>query len=152
MPVSPDFTAYNVRMAQLAQLRSQALPLNKDVLFDALVTAGIAKVVVQFDGSGDSGQIEGIAACNADGDAVDLPKATITFHDTNSSTMSLVARQDSPANVIETMTYDLLGQKHGSWGNDDGAYGDMTFDAGDRSITLDYNERFTQTTSYVDTF
>ena len=30
---------------------------------------------------------------------------------------------------------------HGGWENNDGAYGEYTFDVAERTITLDYNER-----------
>jgi len=34
--------------------------LNKSILFEALAAAGLTLVEVEFDGEGDSGQIEGI--------------------------------------------------------------------------------------------
>ncbi len=33
---------------------------------------------------------------------------------------------------------------HDGWENSDGAHGDFTFDVGERTITLDYNERYMQ--------
>jgi hypothetical protein len=33
---------------------------------------------------------------------------------------------------------------HDGWENSDGAYGDFTFDIAERTITLDYNERYMQ--------
>jgi len=59
MSTSPDFDTYQAQMERAAALRKQTLPLNKTALFDALAAAGIKQVVVQFDGSGNSGQIEG---------------------------------------------------------------------------------------------
>ncbi len=38
------------------------LPLNKAALFEALAAAGITTAVVTFDGSGDEGQVEEVAA------------------------------------------------------------------------------------------
>ena len=43
--------------------------------------------------------------------------------------------------AIEILVYDVLSQKHGGWENNDGAYGEYTFDVAERTITLDYNER-----------
>ncbi len=48
--------------------------------------------------------------------------------------------------VIEAMVYDLLERTHGGWENDDGAYREFTFSVADRSITLDYNERYIDST------
>ncbi len=49
----------------------------------------------------------------------------------------------SIADAIERLAYDLLAQTHCGWENNDGAYGDFTFDVAERTITLDYNERYT---------
>jgi len=54
--------------------------------------------------------------------------------------------------VIEEITYDLLGAEHGGWEIDHGAFGDVTFDVDERSITLDFNERCTTFTAYVHIF
>lgn len=50
----------------------------KTALFDALAKAGITTITVDFDGSGDSGQIETIRAMTDLAD-VPLPEATIKF-------------------------------------------------------------------------
>ena len=48
---------------------------NKEVLFDGLRHVGIAHVLVSFDGSGDSGQIESIEARSDADQSVTLPAA-----------------------------------------------------------------------------
>ena len=45
------------------------------------------------------------------------------------------------SDAIETIVYAFLEETHDGWENDDGAYGDVTFDVGNRTITLNYNER-----------
>ena len=47
--------------------------------------------------------------------------------------------------AIETLCYDYLSQTHGGWENNDGAYGTFEFDVQQRSIRLDFDERFTDT-------
>jgi hypothetical protein len=47
---------------QHAAIIEASRPGNKAALFDALASAGITTVVVQFDGCGDSGQVESIEA------------------------------------------------------------------------------------------
>ena len=54
--------------------------------------------------------------------------------------------------AIEALVYSFLGQTHDGWENSDGAYGDFTFDVADRTITLDYNERYTETKNYQHEF
>ena len=57
---------------ELARIASEVLLANKTALFDALAAAGITTVIVNFDGCGDSGQIEMIEARASD-DASALP-------------------------------------------------------------------------------
>src|SRR3546814_5804287 len=104
--------------------------------FRSVLTAvGITSVVVSFDGYGDSGQIEGIEARNADGE-VALPQIDVEI---------AVARYDEDdferccqplERAIEELAYDALSDLHGGWENNAGAYGEFGFDAGQRTISL----------------
>ena len=47
----------------------------------------------------------------------------------------------SVRDAIESLAYDFLEQTHGGWENNEGVYGEFTFDVAQRTITLDYNER-----------
>ena len=38
--------------------------------------------------------------------------------------------------------YDFLAQTHSGWEDNEGAFGEFTFDIAARTITLDYNERY----------
>jgi hypothetical protein len=129
------------RVAQDRQ-HAELQPSNKAALFDALAAAGVTLVVIAFDGYGDSGQIESIEAKSGDG-IVAMPDgeieiATAVWDQTepDRSTVSI-------AGAIERLAYDLLYDTHCGWENNDGAYGDFTFDVAERTITLDYNERYT---------
>ena len=61
---------------QHAALAEAIRPANKAALFEALASAGITTVVLQFDGYGDSGQVESIEARIGE-NLVDLPDAKI---------------------------------------------------------------------------
>ena len=50
--------------------------------------------------------------------------------------------------AIEELAYDLLDAAYGGWENNDGAYGEFTLDVAARSISLDYNGRYTSVESY----
>ena len=45
--------------------------------------------------------------------------------------------------ALEDLAFHYLSTTHDGWENGDGAYGEFTFDTTTRSITLAYNERFT---------
>jgi hypothetical protein len=125
---------------ELARIASEVLPANKTSLFDALAAAGITTVIVNFDGCGDSGQIEMIEAKAGD-DVVPLPTIQIEIASAVWGSAT-IGRQTRPMEeAIEILVYDVLSQNHGGWENNDGAYGEYTFDVAERTITLDYNER-----------
>ena len=58
----------------------------------------------------------------------------------------------SLSDAIETLIYAFLEKTHSGWENDGGAYGDFTFDVENRTITLDYNERHTESDYSCHTF
>ena len=133
---------WDTKSAAQEQLHAELQPLNKTALFQALSAAGVTLVIVSFDGYGDSGQIENVEVKAGD-TVVAMPECTIEIAEAawdqaepNRTTISI-------AEVIERLVYDLLTDTHCGWENNDGAYGDFTFDVAERTITLDYNERYT---------
>ncbi len=152
MPTPPDFSEYQQRMAKLDALQKTALPSNKAALFDALQAAGITRVSVVFNGEGDSGQIESVDAFNAENTIIPLPAVTITLQHVVWEGLSIETKELPVTEVIEQMTYQFLGMTNGGWQNNDGAYGDVSFDVAERTITLDINERFVDSTNSVHVF
>lgn len=120
---------------------------NKTALFDALAAAGITKVAVHFDGYGDSGQIEDIAAYAGGADA-DIPSDTVEIARPRWGEPEANRASCSLRDAIEALSYDALEETHGGWENNEGAFGDFTFDVANRTITLDYNERY-ETSDYT---
>jgi len=116
--------------------------LNKEALFAALSTAGIERVLISFDGEGDSGQLEDPAAYKGD-NQVPLPDTKITFHCVQWDSEQLSPQEKSLKEAIEDLCYDFLQQDHGGWENNDGAYGEFTFDVNARSVLLEFNGRYT---------
>lgn len=114
---------------------------NKEIIFAALAAAGIHRVSIEFDGAGDSGQIEDILVWNAAEETIPLP-----------SDRKLELPSPFPPNTpvpitlqeaIETLAYDYLEDTHPGWEINDGAFGTFLFDIPGRSITLDYRQRYT---------
>ena len=54
--------------------------------------------------------------------------------------------------AIEHMAYELLGQTHGGWENNAGAYGEFIFDVAAETITLEFNMRFEDSEFFEHTF
>ena len=150
-PSTVDFAAIFAAQAERAA-RSDALrPANRDRLFDGLAAAGITHVTVTFDGEGDSGQIESIAAWNGDL-AVEFPAMEIGYAALTWDNPEIEMRQLSLEDVVEQLAYDFLSDTHGGWENNDGAFGEFCFDAAARSIHLEFYERFTSSELYTHDF
>lgn len=148
---APDFAAWDAKQNAFDASARELLAQNKTVLFDVLQNAGITAVIVHFDGYGDSGQIEDIEVRKGDETSA-LPTVTIEVASPVWDSGE-IDRQTSPiADAIETMAYDFLSQTHDGWENNDGAYGDFTFDVAARTITLDYNERYTSSENHTHDF
>lgn len=141
-------------MAQIASensARAALRPANKAAVFAALAGAGIATVVVTFDGYGDSGQIESIDVRKGDA-AVPLPEEAVAIVAIIWGRSEPEARTMSAREAIEHLVYDALSETHGGWENNEGAYGEFVFDVPALEIRLDYNERITSSEFYAHTF
>ena len=150
-PAPVDVKALMAKWEAQPQRAAELHPANKASLFAALAAAGVTRVDVRFDGIGDSGQIEEVQALAGD-DPVELPATTVEIK-------RLDDRQEAPKIVveplreaIETLSYAFLEQTHAGWENNEGAYGDFTFDVAAGTITLDYNERFESSENHTHEF
>lgn len=145
---SPDFADWSREQDNHDRIAKELRTVNKATLFDALSAAGLTIVTVSFDGYGDSGQIENIEAKASD-NAVELPPGTIEIASPVWGSADIQRQAQTITDAIEALAYDFLGATHCGWENNDGAYGEFTFDVAARTITLDYNERFTSSENYT---
>ena len=132
---------------QYATLADTIRPANKAALFDALAGAGITAVLVQFDGCGDSGQIESIEARIGE-NPVDLPDMKIEIARSHWGNPEIERSVFLARDAVEQIAYEFLEETHYGWENNEGAYGEFAFDVAARTITLDYNERITEATVF----
>jgi hypothetical protein len=150
--IAPDLARI---MAEQAEREAAEMALhagNKEVLFDGLRLVGIAHVLVNFDGSGDGGQIESIDARNDLDASVTLPAAQITFAGIDWQSGAPTERRLTLEGAVEDLVYDLLSDTHSGWQDNDGAYGEFCIDARARTIHLEFNERFTSSELYTHDF
>ncbi len=147
-----QFAAYEARCVTAARLKAKILPHNKQVLFDALSAAGIAVVTVAFDGCGDSGQFEAPSAFAADNEPREVPNTAITVQCVDFENSQITEIETSVPDYIEQLVCDLLEEKHDEWEDGDGAYGEFRFSLDERSVTLEYSERYTATNYYEHEF
>ena len=128
------------------------LPLNKAALFDVLEAAGVVTAIVTFDGSGDQGQIEEVAAYAGDDQPQNLPHGPVEYKEASFGAAEPTTSTVPVRDVLENFAYALLSQTHGGWEDGDGAHGEFTFDVATRSITLGFHERYIETTYHEHEF
>jgi hypothetical protein len=95
---------------------------------------------------------ENITGLGAENTEIPLPDDEIEMHEVQFEGPSISVVKRTVRDVLETLAYDFLEQTHDGWENGDGAHGEFTFDVAIKSITLDYNERFTDSTNYQHEF
>jgi hypothetical protein len=130
---------------------AKANELNKAAVFDALAAANLTRVAVEFDGEGDSGQINEITTYAGEAPA-ELPSTAMTLHQATHGRSDLRTGEATLRDAIETLCYDYLTQCHDGWENNDGAYGTFEFDLPNRTMHLDIDERFTDSTNFTHDF
>jgi hypothetical protein len=120
---------------------------NKNLIFAALAEAGVHRVTVDYDGSGDSGQIENVEAWGGGDQRIPFPPDTrIQLGAGNPDHPPTELNLEA---AVETLAWDYL-EIHYGWENNDGAFGTFVFDVPARTVTLEHNERYTEvnTTSH----
>lgn len=140
-----QFEAYEAKRTAYAARRAELFPTNKAVLFNSLAAADIHSVTIHFDGYSDSGQIESVVAFTAEDAEVPLPAASVEIRETDFDTAVVSTAAVSVSDYIERVVYNLLEETHAGWENDEGAFGEIRFLVPERSIRLEYNERYTET-------
>lgn len=142
---------WETKAAAQGKLEAELFTLNKAALLNVLALASVTRVVVSFDGYGDSGQIVNVEA-EAGDDQVTMPVAAIEIAEAVWDQAEPKCSSLSIADAVERLAYDVLEKTHCGRENNDGAYGDIIFDVAEGAITLDYNERYTASENYTHTF
>lgn len=125
------------------QFAQTALVASKAALFPVLAAASIIQLDVEFDGEGDSGQIESIEARGGDA-IVDLPSGTVLMSVAMADGSGLQTRPCPIRDAVETLAYDCLEDAAGGWENNNGAFGTIRFDVATQTITLELNTRVSE--------
>lgn len=88
--------------------------------------AGVACVHIQYDGCGDSGQIESIEYRDIDGKPVNIQEKVAITED-----------------QLMDLFYDLTQARHPGWENNDGAFGEFEWNLTGDTLTHSHSDRFT---------
>jgi len=146
-----DFAKWEAEQRARNELLETIRPKNKAAIFAVLAESGITSVTVEFDGYGDSGGIESVHA-EADGSEIALPAGSVTLFTLGWRETEPTEKTMPLSEAIEHMVYELLGQTHGGWENNAGAFGNFVFGVAAETITLEFNMRFEDTEFFEHTF
>jgi hypothetical protein len=113
----------------------------KRAILKALSARGIASVTIEYDGGGDSGQIGDISAYDAKRRPVDIerPVQLALYRGKAAS------EYDSLREALDDFAWLLLAHFHAGFENNEGGYGTITIDVGERSVTLNHDDRVVET-------
>ena len=109
-----DCDDFNQKLNKHRAVVAKANALNKTAVFDALAAAGITDVVVGFDGEGDSGQIESVAARSGE-TYRELPTTAVTLASTQWGADDITTRKMPLNEAVEELCYGYPEQEHGGW-------------------------------------
>ncbi len=124
---------------------------NLRTLLPILREQGITSIRVTFDGSGDSGCIDGIETEPLDIALDESRLVTIitnqVYHDSHQWKERCNETQISLKEAIHNITYDYLEETGVNWYDDDGGYGIFEIDVCEGTTSMDVNIRYIETHS-----
>jgi hypothetical protein len=91
-------------------------------LFAQLKLLNVNSFEIEFDGSGDSGQIEGVTFCDSSHEVMDIPEDTISW------VYTAYGQEPKDTKVtihkaVEDLGYQMLEESGHDWYNNEGGYG-----------------------------
>lgn len=140
-------------MAADRKKRATSAELNKAALVEAIRPIGLTRIEVDFNGSGDSGQVDEVRYFIGKKEPEDLEtikRTLVQQAKINDSTnwsddkKEWVTTTKSPTieELVEQICYDLLSANHGGWEINEGSFGEFVFSFGkSNKIDLTFNQR-----------
>lgn len=116
-------------VSEYAERAQQNVTASHAVVREALRALGVTRVTADYDGCGDSGQFESLAAFSGD----------------EAITQRL---EDALLERVEQLFYDLLEIRHGGWENNDGAFGEFSWDLTTDELRQAHHSRFSDYESF----
>ncbi len=128
--------------------------MNKTPILSALASIHANRVEVEYSGSGDSGQVDGVAVVDASGTPISIHDVSVTiqqsYHAYNAGRWepTTVLATVPLADALKDFVYDWLEASHPGWEMDDGSHGTLFINLASQEITFShsthYSESFTE--------
>lgn len=124
-----------------------AMSYNRTLIFNALRSENVTRVVITYDGYGDSG---GIEACDVTGGAGQASlTARLQAQEACWGQADHTVRDLSVREVMEGMAMSLVNDHHGGWENNEGGSGRVIFDVPTAAITVEHTENVMSYEDYI---
>lgn len=109
----------------------------------------VQRVIIRFDGSGDSGSVDGAQfEPDIDADAIRLVAQQVSHAFVDGHWQPVVEEQEvALAAALESVADAYLQAAGVDWYNDDGGYGDLLIDVAAGTASLEVNVRYTESTT-----
>jgi hypothetical protein len=150
MKIMTETLAMLEQMDRYNRLKRESQTEDRATVMAVLKACGITKVVIRYDGYGDSG---GVEECTVEGgqgqESLTVPVQTVIL-DWSSAEKTI---QMSPLrDVLETLTMQYVDVEHDGWENNEGGSGDVTFDPVADTITVSHTENYITHEDFVHTY
>lgn len=121
---------------------------NRAAIFTALRDDGVLRAIVGYSGSGDSGGTEGVRFEMPDGGTLTeiamAPQYRQSSQWRDGAWQTTVSLEDKPLeDALTDFAMDAVDQHYGGWEDNDGASGEVVFDATDGTIVIEHRAYFT---------
>jgi len=148
-----DMKSIMEQMAEDREKRATSAELNKAALVEAIKPIGLTRLEVDFNGGGDSGQVDEVRYFKGKKEPKDLEtikRTLVQQAKINDSTTYCETKKEwvtttkcpTIEELVEQICYDLLSANHGGWEINEGSYGEFVFNFGkDNEINLTFNQR-----------
>lgn len=132
----PSLVTYCTAQTKLVDTEEDVKKINIENLCEALTNKKISVVKINFDGSGDSGQIEYMGFYDEKEKHVPVEDVYFKYLD-----FEKLPQPKSVTDFLEDLIYDLLSEHYGGWEINGGSFGEIEFDATTGNMKIDFNER-----------
>jgi len=133
----------------IAKAKADNKNKNKELLCALMKTLGITNIAVEFDGSGDSGQVEGVTVVPATKqDEFDNAQTKVfrtnCFYSVAGNRTEQEEVSCSAPELAEDFAYEVLEHHHDGWEINEGAYGTIIIHP-DGKGAIEYHQRVVET-------
>lgn len=149
-----DYLDMRLRWAETSRRLAELTKKNLNLVWPVLEAALIKKVVADYDGSGDSGQLNSVVVFGADDENRTLPTTQITIgvYETYDASGDPVEKEVRLDEYLGDLAWDFVMINHEGFYNNEGGQGEVIFDVAERKVKNIHSNFYTASTDYEHEF